>query len=66
MAELIIDCKTCKRKGTDFYFGLCPQTDVEAEKILSEENRCFYYIDEKTGASIEESVKNLPLEIERK
>lgn len=35
------NCKTCVHKGTDFYYGLCPQDDSE---ILPQEgNRCFYY-----------------------
>ncbi len=59
MPELVIDCKTCKRKGTDFYFGLYPRTNAEAEKIPQNENRCFYYVDEKTGISIEEQVREL-------
>lgn len=35
------DCKTCEHKETDFYYGLCPQTD--ADVLPQEGNRCFYY-----------------------
>ena len=35
------NCKTCIHKGTDFYYGLCPQNDSEI--LLQERNRCFYY-----------------------
>lgn len=41
--ELGINCKTCVHKGTDFYHGLCPQNDVEADKFPQEANQCFYY-----------------------
>lgn len=42
------NCKICVHKGTDFYYGLCPQNDSE---ILPQEgNQCFYY--KKIGETI--------------
>lgn len=35
------NCKICIHKGTEFYYGLCPQSD--AEVLPQERNKCFYY-----------------------
>lgn len=37
------NCRTCTHKGTDFYYGLCPQNDIEADKLPQEKNHCYYY-----------------------
>lgn len=51
--ELTPNCRTCKHKGTDFYYGLCPQNNAEADVLPQEKNQCFYY--EELGQKEEKS-----------
>lgn len=52
------DCNACVHKGTDFYYGLCPQNDDE---VLPDQegNNCGYFKDDIDGLDvIEEASKN--------